>query len=82
MSKVADYMREMGKHMWQEVIEISDPHEKAHKFHETLTHILDKHLKTKTIKITSLDKNWFNPALKLKYSEMQKEYFSNGKSAK
>ena len=32
--------------------------------------------------MTSLDKPWFNPALKLKYNEMQKEYFSNRKSDK
>ena len=32
--------------------------------------------------MSSLDKTWFNPALKLKYNEMQKEYFSKGKSTK
>ena len=30
--------------------------------------------------MTSLDKTWFNPALKLKYNQMQKEFYKNGKS--
>ena len=82
VSKVTQYMQEMGHHSWTEVFQTQDPHDKAHKFHETLTAILDKHLKTKTVKMSSLDKPWFNPALKLKYSEMQKEYYKNAKSAK
>ena len=32
--------------------------------------------------MTSLDKTWFSPSLKLKYNDMQKEYFKNGKSSK
>ena len=32
--------------------------------------------------MTSLDKTWFSPSLKLKYNKMQKEYFKNGKSNK
>ena len=75
-------MREVGGHDWKEVFETIDPNEKAHNFHKTLIDTLDKHLKTKTIKITSLDKPWFNPALKMKYNEMQNEYFKNRKSIK
>ena len=81
-SKVAEYMREIGQHSWQEVFQTEDPHEKAQYFHNTLIKTLEKHLKTKTVKMTSLDKPWFNPSLKLKYNEMQKEFFSNGKSVK
>ena len=43
---------------------------------------LNKHLVEKTVKMTSLDKPWFNPALKMKFNEMQKEYFKNRKSVK
>jgi hypothetical protein len=45
-----------------------------------MTQTLDKHIKVKTVKNTSLNKHCFNPALKLKYNEMQKEYFRNRKS--
>ena len=36
----------------------------------------------KTVRLTSLDKPWFNPGLKLKYNEMQNEFFRNGKTPK
>ena len=75
-------MREIGLHSWPEVFETEDPHYKAQKFHTTLVSNLEKHLKTKIVNITSVDKPWFNPSLKLKYNEMQKEYFKHGKSAR
>ena len=81
-SKVIEYMREIGLHSWPEVFETEDPHYKAQKFHTTLVSNLEKHLKTKIVNITSVDKPWFNPSLKLKYNEMQKEYFKHGKSAR
>ena len=30
--------------------------------------------------MTTLDKKWFNPSLKMQYNEMQKEFFKNAKS--
>ena len=81
-SRVTDFMKEIGQHDWHEVYENQDPHEKAQQFHQTIVHILNKHLPEKTIKMSSLDKTWFNPALKLMYNKMQKEYFSNVKSTK
>ena len=73
-------MRDMGTQSWNKVFKTEDIHEKAHNFHKTLIQILNKHLETKTVKMTSLDKPWFNPALKMKFNEMQKEYFKNRKS--
>ena len=64
-SKVAEYMRKIGQHSWQEVFQTEDLHEKVQYFHNTLKKALEKHLKTKTGKITSLDKPWFNTSLKL-----------------
>ena len=81
-SKVMQYMQEMGQHTWNEVYQTQDPHDKAQHFHETLIAINDKHLKTKTVKMSSLDKPWFNPSINLKYTEIQREYLKNGKSAK
>ena len=81
-SKVADFMIDIGTHKWEEVFENLDPHAKAEKYHETLITKLNKHLKEKTVNMTSLDKTWFSPILKLKYNEMQNEYFKHGKSEK
>jgi hypothetical protein len=49
------------------VFECENPHEKAEGFHQTLKHKINKHLPEKSVNMTSLDKNWYNPAVKLKY---------------
>jgi hypothetical protein len=81
-SKVADFIREIGSHEWPEVYLCEDSHEKAENFHKTLIEKLNKHFQVKQVQITSLDKKWFNPTLKVKHKEMQKEYFRKGKSPK
>ena len=81
-SKVAEFMCELGKHEWSEVYENKDPHDKTQQFHQTMLHILNKHLPQKTVKMSSLDKTWFNPALKLMYNKMQQEYYKYGRSLK
>ena len=79
-SKVGDFMCELGAHKWDEVYQTKDSHEKAQNFHRILLDTLNKHLQVKSVNMTSLDKPWFNPALKIKYNEMQKEFFKNRKS--
>ena len=81
-SKVADFMKEFSNHNWREVLECPNANVKTVNFHSTLIRILSKHLKEKHVYMTSLDKKWFNPGLKLKYREMQCEFFINGKSQK
>jgi hypothetical protein len=79
-SKVAKFMNELGAHTWQEVFNCDDAHKKAENFHKTLLHYLNKNLKEKIVNMTTLDKTWFSPSLKLMYNEMQKEFYKNGKS--
>ena len=81
-SKLAEYMRDMGTHTWPEVAHCDDPHEKTANFHKTLIDKLNNHFEVKIVKMSALDKPWFHPALKLKYKEVQKEFFSKGKSEK
>ena len=81
-SRKSAFMREFGTHSWPEVNTVQDPHDKAQNFHETLIHTLDKYFPVKNVKMTSLDKPWFNPALKIKYNQMQSEFFTFGKSLK
>ena len=64
-------MQETGQYTWNEAYQTQNPHDKAQHFHETLIAILRKHLKTKSVNISSLDKSWFNQAIKLKYDTMQ-----------
>ena len=53
---------------------------KAKGFKETIISKLDKYFPVKSVKMSLLDKSWFNPTLKLMYNKMQKEYFTNRKS--
>jgi hypothetical protein len=73
-------MKELGTHEWTEVTNADDPHLKSNKFHETLITTLNKHFKEKIVVVTSLDKPWCTPAIKLKHSEMQKEFYKKGKT--
>ena len=79
-SKIQEFMNEVSQHHWFEVLNQKNAHEKAKCFHDTLISLLDKHFPKKTVKMTTLDKKWFNPGLKMQYNEMQKEFFKNAKS--
>ena len=79
-SKIQEFMKEVSQHQWSEVQTKENAHEKAKSFHDILISLLDKHFPKKTVKMTTLDKKWFNPSLKMQYNEMQKEFFKNGKS--
>ena len=81
-SKVASFMVELGSYNWSEVFECEDSNVKNASFHTILIRILNKHMKEKHVSMTSLDKKWFNPSLKLMYREMQDEYYKIGKSPK
>ena len=81
-SSKSAFMRELGTHSWSEVISEQDPHDKAQSFHKTLIHTFDKYFSVKNVKMTSLDKSWFNPALKIKYNQMQSEFFKSDKTVK
>ena len=56
--------------------------EKVSNFHHVLTSKLDKHFPEKNIKISSLDKKWMVPKLKIFHRKMQREYFRNRRSTK
>ena len=42
----------------------------------------EKQFPVKSVRMSSLDKKWFNPTLKIQYKEMQHEFFKNRKSEK
>ena len=68
----------MGSQKWPGVLQCDDANEKVNSFHETLIHILDNKLPTKTVKMTSLDKPWYSPALKLMNKDKQNKFYKNG----
>ena len=44
--------------------------------------MVNKHIPETRLNITSLDKKWFSPAIKIKHCEMQKAFFRHEKSNK
>ena len=59
-----------------------DLNSKVNNFHHTLRTKLDKHFPTKAVKISTLDKKWFNPSLKSLHRKVQREFFRHRKSEK
>ena len=70
------------KHPWDEVLMTKDINSKVGNFHGTLRAKLDKHFPAKTVKISGLDKKWFNPNLKSLHRKVQREYYKNRQSSK
>ena len=63
--------QDITKHNGDEVLNSKDANEKVDNFHFTLREKLDKKFPIKTIKISNLDKKWFNPSLKLLHRKVQ-----------
>ena len=67
---------------WSGVLNCKNVDEKVSSFHNFLGATLDKHFPEKNIKISSLDKKWMGPKLKLLHRKLQREYFRNRRSTK
>ena len=74
--------QDITKHNWDEVLKVKDANEKVDNFHQTLRVKLNKHFPTKTVKISNLDKKWFNPALKILHRKVQREFYKHRQSPK
>ena len=81
-SSVSEFMRDISDHHWSEVYEAQSANTKAEQFHFTLSSKLKKHFKEKHVKMSSLDKEWFTPALKHQKSDMLNELFKHGESSR
>ena len=74
--------QDMTKHKWTEVLNTEDANEKVNNFHHTLREKLEKHFPTKTVRISNLDKKWFNPSLKILHRKVQREFYKHRQSPK
>ena len=81
-SQIDRFCSEFTQHKWIDVIQAKNSDEKVEIFHKYLRTMLDKYFPEKTINVTSLDKEWLSPALKLLLRQAQREMFKNGKSKK
>ena len=69
-SGIAEFMRDRGQHQWTEIYDEPDANVKTEIFHSTLDSKLKKHFEEKHVKMSSLDKVWFTPALKQLLTEI------------
>ena len=64
------------------MLEVSEIDLKVNNFHSTLRGKLNRIFPEKIIKISSLDKKWMNPDLKLLHRKVRRELFKNRQSPK
>ena len=81
-SSITEFMRDLSDHSWSEVFETQSANDKACNFHSTITCKLKRHFKEKHVKMSSLDKEWFTPALKSQKAEMLNELFRHGETTR
>jgi hypothetical protein len=81
-SKILTFGAEIVEHKWDDVLSESDVNVKVEKFHTYLRNLLDKHFPEKEIKISSLDKKWMSPNLKILHRRVQREFVKHRKSKK
>ena len=76
-SSIEAFMRELGQHSWSDIYNEPDANVKTAIFHSTLARKLKRHFKEKHVKMSTLDKEWFTPALKQLLAEIRGEFFQN-----
>jgi hypothetical protein len=74
-SGIRDFGKEMTSHNWREVFSEKNIDCKVNNFHSTLRSQLDKHFPEQTVKISTLDKKWMDPILKVLHRQVQREFF-------
>ena len=74
--------QDITQHTWDEVFTTRDVDSKVKIFHQTIRSKLDKHFPIKTVKISTLDKKWFNPSLKSLHRKVQREFYKHRQSQK
>jgi hypothetical protein len=78
-SKIFEFSAELTQHNWSEVLDTENPHQQVENFQKYLMELKDKHFPEKSVIISSLDKQWMTPELKLLLRQAQRERLRNGK---
>ena len=79
-SKVQEFCYELTKYRWEDVlVGTEDPHTKVELFQSYIMKLKDKFFPEKVVTVSSLDKQWMNPELKVLLRQVQRERLKNGK---
>ena len=81
-SKIEEFGHEITSHAWDEVYVAGDVDEKVNNFHHYIRYLIDKYFPEKTVRISTLDKKWMSPELKLLHRKRQRAFVKNRRSEK
>ena len=81
-SKILSFGAAITQHNWSEVFGESDLDKKVTNFHSYIRKLVDEHFPEKVVKISSLDKKWMSPTLKVMHRRTQREFVKHRKSKK
>jgi hypothetical protein len=81
-SKIEEFGQEITNHGWDEVYMARNIDEKVDNFHQYIRYLLDKYFPEKTVKVSTLDKKWMSPELKLLHRKRQRAFIKNRKGEK
>ena len=81
-SAIDEFGKVITAHDWKEVFNANAIDDKVTNFHKILRSNLEKSFPQKLVRISSLDKKWMNPSLKILYRQVQREFFKNRQSKK
>ena len=76
-SKIEQFGKELTTHDWSEVFSPENVDEKVNNFHQYIRYLLDKYFPEKTVKVSTLDKKWMSPDLKLLHRQRQRAFIKN-----
>ena len=81
-TEIFKFEGDLAKVSWEELFDDKTVDQQTEIFHQYLRSNLDKHFPEKCVKISTLDKKWMSPPLKLAHRNMQREFYKNRKSLK
>ena len=79
---IRQFAKDITLHDWSDVLNTEDIDIKVNNFHTYIRSLLNKHFPEKTVRISSLDKGWMSPKVKIAHRKMQRAYFRQGKSSR
>ena len=82
LSQIVKFEQDLANYPWNDVLENKTCNEQANIFHNFLRNKLDLYFPEKEVKISSLDKKWFSPPLKILHRQMQRAFQQNRMGAK
>ena len=77
LSSIMECGKSFASQTWEDIFDTTDVNEKVNIFHKILRTKLETFFPCKNVKLSSFDKKWFTPELKILHRNKQREFFKN-----